>query len=55
MKQQRFEAFWSSSATMPATVKFAVGAVLWSLAALYFTFAGRLHGSESHQRGGPAA
>ena len=35
------EAFWSSSSTLPANLKFAVGAALWALLLLYLAFAGR--------------
>ncbi len=35
------EAFWSSSALIPQTVKFAVGGSLWTLMLAYFLFAGR--------------
>lgn len=35
------EAFWSSSSTIPAAVKYAVGAVLWASVLLYFCVAGR--------------
>ncbi|MDF3030428.1 MAG: hypothetical protein K0R03_986 [Moraxellaceae bacterium] len=35
------EAFWSSSTAIPAQVKYAVAAVLWSAVALYLAFAGR--------------
>ena len=36
-----FEAFWSGSALIPAQVKYAVGAVLWTLVAAYFLLVGR--------------
>lgn len=35
------EAFWSSSTAIPATVKYAVAAALWTGIALYFLFTGR--------------
>ncbi len=35
------EAFWSSSSTLPANLKFVVGAALWALLLLYLAFAGR--------------
>jgi len=35
------EAYWSSMTYGPAGVKYAVGALLWLLVALYFLFAGR--------------
>jgi uncharacterized membrane protein SpoIIM required for sporulation len=35
------EAYWSSSAAIPATVKFAVGAALWTGVLLYFVAGGR--------------
>ncbi len=35
------EAFWSSSSTIPATVKYALAAVLWSAVALYLLRAGK--------------
>lgn len=35
------EAFWSSSALVPASVKFAVGGSLWALMLAYFLLAGR--------------
>ncbi len=35
------EAFWSSKAVIAPQIKYAVGALLWSLVLLYFTFAGR--------------
>jgi uncharacterized membrane protein SpoIIM required for sporulation len=35
------EAFWSSSTAIPATVKYAVAAVLWSSVTLYLLFAGK--------------
>lgn len=38
-----FEAFWSSSALVPAAVKFTVGGLLWALVIAYFLFAGRRH------------
>lgn len=38
-----FEAFWSSSALVPAMVKFTVGGLLWVLVIAYFLFAGRRH------------
>jgi uncharacterized membrane protein SpoIIM required for sporulation len=38
-----FEAFWSSSALIPAAVKFAVGGTLWALVLAYFLAAGRRH------------
>lgn len=38
-----FEAFWSSSALIPAAVKFGVGGGLWLLVLAYFLFAGRRH------------
>jgi uncharacterized membrane protein SpoIIM required for sporulation len=38
-----FEAFWSSSALVPVTVKLAVGGSLWALVIAYFLFAGRRH------------
>lgn len=38
-----FEAFWSSSALVPAMVKFAVGGSLWALVLAYFLLAGRRH------------
>lgn len=37
------EAYWSSMTYGPAGVKYAVGALLWLLVALYFLFAGRNH------------
>ena len=37
------EAFWSASALVPTTVKFAVGGSLWALVIAYFLFAGRRH------------
>ena len=36
------EAFWSSSSTVPALVKYLVGAGLWLLVGAYFFFAGRI-------------
>jgi uncharacterized membrane protein SpoIIM required for sporulation len=36
-----FEAFWSGSALIPATAKYAVGAVLWTLVIAYFLLVGR--------------
>ncbi|AZZ89874.1 stage II sporulation protein M [Hahella sp. KA22] len=36
------EAFWSSDHTMPATVKYSVGAVMWALVTCYFVFSGRV-------------
>ncbi len=39
------EAFWSSSTTVPATVKYAVAAVLWLTVAAYFLFMGRGRGT----------
>jgi len=38
------EAYWSSSVTVPANVKYAVGALCWVLVALYFLRAGRGRG-----------
>lgn len=38
-----FEAFWSSSALVPPTMKFIVGGSLWALMAAYFLFGGRRH------------
>lgn len=35
------EAFWSASAAIPPSVKFAAGGGLWALVAAYFLFAGR--------------
>ena len=35
------EAFWSSSSTLPAGIKYAVGAALWLLVLAYCLFAGR--------------
>lgn len=35
------EAFWSSTHTLPATVRFSVGAVLWIVVVGYLAFAGR--------------
>ena len=37
------EAFWSSSASVPVAAKFSAGAILWTLVAAYFCFAGRRH------------
>ena len=37
------EAFWSASALVPATLKLAAAAALWTLVAAYFTLAGRRH------------
>lgn len=37
------EAFWSSSASIPPTVKYAVGGVSWLLVYLYLLLAGRNH------------
>ena len=39
------EAFWSSSAMVPATVKLIVGGVLWLYVLFYFLVAGRSYGS----------
>jgi uncharacterized membrane protein SpoIIM required for sporulation len=39
------EAFWSSIATLDPRLKWAVGAALWALTLLYFTFAGRRRGT----------
>lgn len=39
------EAFWSSSTTIPAAVKYAVAAVLWLTVAAYFLFMGRGRGA----------
>jgi uncharacterized membrane protein SpoIIM required for sporulation len=36
-----FEAFWSSKASIPSELKFAVGAALWALVFLYFVIVGR--------------
>ncbi|MES2935458.1 MAG: stage II sporulation protein M [Pseudomonadota bacterium] len=36
-----FEAFWSASTSIPNNVKYAVGAVCWSLVIGFFVFAGR--------------
>ena len=41
------EAFWSSTAGMPPTVKFTVGGVLWFIVIFYFVFMGRTDGSQS--------
>ncbi len=38
------EAFWSSSASVSATVKYAVAAAAWLAVLLYLAFAGREHG-----------
>ena len=38
------EAFWSSSSSLPISVKYSVGAILWSLVLLY-SFSGRRHES----------
>ncbi|AJQ97095.1 stage II sporulation protein M [Gynuella sunshinyii] len=35
------EAFWSSDHTLPATVKYSVGAAMWLMVIAYFTLAGR--------------
>ena len=40
------EAFWSSIGSLPAFVKYSVGALLWSLVVIYFTWFGRTHGPE---------
>ena len=40
------EAFWSSSSTVPAMVKFTVGGALWVFVLGYLTFAGRRFGSD---------
>lgn len=40
------EAFWSSSHTLPAVVKFAVGGLFWALVVAYFLFAGRRVGPD---------
>lgn len=37
------EAFWSSIQTVPPTIKYATGAMLWLLVLSYFTAAGRQH------------
>ncbi len=42
------EAFWSSSASMPAMVKYTVGLTLWVLVLSYFIFSGRRYGSRSY-------
>jgi uncharacterized membrane protein SpoIIM required for sporulation len=39
------EAFWSSSVLVPASIKYAVGGVLWLLMLLYLFSARRPHGS----------
>lgn len=39
------EAFWSSSTTVPAAVKYAVATVLWLTVAAYFLFMGRGRGA----------
>lgn len=41
------EAFWSSSTSLPATLKYAVGLVFWVLVILYFLMSGRRYGSQS--------
>lgn len=41
-----FEAFWSSKASIPAEVKFFVGAGLWAVVLLYLGFVGRFGGRE---------
>ncbi|MEE9254628.1 MAG: stage II sporulation protein M [Pseudomonadales bacterium] len=40
------EAFWSSIGALPAGVKYAVGAVLWSAVVIYFIGFGRQRGSQ---------
>lgn len=40
------EAFWSSIAAVPASVKYAAGTVLWSAVVLYFALFGRQRGSQ---------
>lgn len=40
------EAFWSSSSTLPNSVKFSVGGVLWVFVFAYFVLLGRARGSE---------
>jgi len=37
------EAFWSSNASIPVSVKYGVAAVFWSIVVSYFTFLGRHH------------
>lgn len=46
------EAFWSSIGWMPAWIKYAVGAAMWSLTLLWLTFGGR--GAASSPRTGDA-
>ena len=38
------EAYWSSSTTLPAAIKYAVAGLLWSAVAAYFLFMGRRRG-----------
>ena len=42
------EAFWSSSSTLPTTVKYGVGALFWSCVTAYCLFAGKAYGPQSH-------
>lgn len=39
------EAYWSSSTTLPAAVKYTVAGLLWSAVAAYFLFMGRTRGN----------
>ena len=39
------EAFWSSSTTLPSTVKYGVGAFLWFFVLIYFLLCGKNHGA----------
>lgn len=45
------EAFWSSSTLIPALVKYAVAALLWSGVTLYLLLAGRTSGEADHAAG----
>lgn len=43
------EAFWSSSSTIPNTIKYGVGLGLWCFVVCYCFFAGKAYGSQSDQ------
>lgn len=42
------EAFWSSTTSLPALLKYTVGLVFWTLVISYFIFSGRRYGPQSY-------